>query len=106
MTKHPLGSGPVVARGVTLHPLVCDMLLDTAEELGIDFTVESLGRGTGTDADAVHFAKAGIPCGLISVPLRYMHSSVELASILDIEAAATLIAAFAQKLTPGMSFIR
>jgi putative aminopeptidase FrvX len=106
MTKHSLGSGPVVARGTSLHPVVTDLLLDTAEGLGAPFTVESLGRGTGTDADAVHAARAGIPCGLISVPIRYMHSSVELASIPDIEAAATLIAAFAQKLSSGLSLVR
>ena len=106
MTKHPLGSGPVVARGTTLHPAVTELMLETAEELGAGFTVESLGRGTGTDADAVHIARAGIPCGLISVPIRYMHSSVELAAVADIEAAATLIAAFAQKLSAELSFVR
>ena len=106
MTKHPLGSGPVVARGTTLHPVVTELLLDTAEELGAPFTVESLGRGTGTDADAVHIARAGIPCGLVSVPIRYMHSSVELAAVADIEAAATLIAAFAAKLSPELSLVR
>ena len=106
MTKHPLGSGPVVARGTTLHPVITELLLDTAEELGAPFTVESLGRGTGTDADAVHIARAGIPCGLVSVPIRYMHSSVELASVADIEAAATLIAAFAAKLSPELSLVR
>jgi putative aminopeptidase FrvX len=106
MTKHPLGSGPVVARGTTLHPAVSELLLQTAESLEMDFTVESLGRGTGTDADAIHAARAGIPTGLVSVPIRYMHSSVELASIPDIEAAATLIAAFAQRLSPELALVR
>ncbi len=106
MTKHPLGSGPVVARGTTLHPVVCELLHETAEELEMAFTVESLGRGTGTDADAVHATRAGVATGLISVPLRYMHSSVELAAISDIEAAATLIAAFAQKLTSELTLER
>ena len=106
MTKHALGSGPVIARGTTLHPVVCELLCETAEELQMAFTIESLGRGTSTDADAVHASRAGVATGLVSIPLRYMHSSVELAAISDIEAAATLIAAFAQKLTAELTLER
>jgi endoglucanase len=106
ITKHEFGSGPVVSRGSTLHPLVFELLHSTAESEGIPFTVESHGRTTGTDADAFHIARAGIPTGLVSVPNRYMHSPVEMCQLDDIENAAKLIAAFAQKLTPGMSFAR
>jgi endoglucanase len=106
ITKHPLGSGPVVARGTSLHPAVTELLYETAEAEDLAFTVESLGRMTGTDADAVNISRAGIPTGLVSVPIRYMHSPVELVALGDIEAAAKLIAAFAQRLTPGMSFER
>lgn len=106
VTTHKLGSGPVIARGTSLHPKVTELLYETAEASGLPFTVESLGRQTGTDADAVHAARAGIPCGLVSIPLRYMHSSVELVALADIEAAAKLIAAFAQALSAGMSFQR
>ena len=105
-TDHKLGSGPVISRGTILHPVISDLLYDTAEELGIGFTVESEGRGTGTDADAVHASRAGVATGLVSVPLRYMHSSVELVDIADVQAAARLIAAFAQKLTPELSLAR
>jgi putative aminopeptidase FrvX len=106
MTKHPLGSGAVIARGTTLHPRVTELLYETAEEHEFPFTVESLGRQTGTDADAVHSSRTGVPTGLISVPLRYMHSPVELVSLADIQVASELIAAFAQRLEPGMSFER
>jgi endoglucanase len=106
MTKHPLGSGPVIARGTTLHPKVTDLLHDTAESEEFPHTVESLGRATGTDADAVHASRAGVPTGIVSVPLRYMHSPVELVSLADIQVAAELIAAFAKRLEPGMSFER
>jgi endoglucanase len=106
ITDHGLGSGPVVVRGTTLHPRVFELLYETAEQEGMSFTVESTGRGTGTDADAIHLARAGIPTGLVSVPLRYMHSPVELASLEDMDAAARLIAAFARRLEPGMSFER
>ena len=106
MTKHALGSGPVIARGTSLHPAISELMHETAEALELDFTVESLGRGTGTDADAVHASRAGVATGLVSIPLRYMHSSVELAALADVEAAARLIAEFAQRLTPGMSLLR
>jgi len=106
MTKHPLDSGPVIARGTTLHPLVTELLYDTAEAEELPHTLESLGRATGTDADAVHANRAGIPTGIVSVPLRYMHSPVELVSLADIQVAAELIAAFAKRLEPGMSFQR
>jgi endoglucanase len=106
ITRHTLGSGPVVARGTTLHPAVFERLYETGEAEGIAFTVESLGRGTGTDADAIHLSRAGVPTGLVSVPSRYMHSPVEMVSVADVEAAARLIAAFAQRLEPGMSFER
>ncbi len=106
ITDHTLGSGPVIARGTTLHPAVFELLYETASEEKIPFTVESQGRATGTDADAVHLARAGIPTGLVSVPARYMHSPVEMAALEDIEAAAQLIAAFAMRLEAGFSFER
>lgn len=106
MTKHPLDSGPVIARGTSLHPLVFELLYQAAEAEGIPCTLESLGRGTGTDADAIHLTRAGIPSGLVSVPCRYMHSPVEMVSIADVENAARLIAAFARRLAPGSSFER
>jgi putative aminopeptidase FrvX len=106
ITSHPLGSGCVIARGVSLHPVITELLYETAEQEEIPFTVESLGRATGTDADAVNASRGGIPTALVSVPLRYMHSPVELVSIPDIQAAAKLIATFANRLEPGMSFER
>ncbi len=106
ITRHTMGSGPVIARGTTLHPQMFELLHDAAEAEGIPFTVESLGRATGTDADAIHLSRAGVPTGLVSVPCRYMHSPVEMVALEDIDAAARLIAAFAQRLEPGMSFDR
>jgi len=104
--KHELGSGPVVSRGSTLHPRLFELLHDTAESEQIPFTVEAIGRNTGTDADAVHLARGGIPTGLVSVPIRYMHSPVELMQLDDVHAAAALIAAAALKLDAGTSFLR
>jgi putative aminopeptidase FrvX len=106
ITKHTMGSGPVIARGTTLHPLMFELLHEAGEAEEIPFTVESLGRGTGTDADAIHFSRSGVPTGLVSVPSRYMHSPVEMVSLQDIDAAARLLAAFALRLKPDISFER
>jgi putative aminopeptidase FrvX len=106
MSKHEFGSGPVIARGTTLHPRVFELLYEAGEAENIAFTVESLGKATGTDADAIHVSRSGVPTGLVSVPCRYMHSPVEMVSLDDIDAAARLIAAFAKRLTPGVSFER
>jgi putative aminopeptidase FrvX len=103
---HGLGSGPVIQRGTVLHPLVCDLLDDAAEAEGIAFSREASGRGTSTDADAVHLTRRGVPCGLVSIPLRYMHSPVEVMQLSDVEETARLIAAFARRLEPGVSFAR
>ena len=60
--KHELGSGPVLGRGATINPRVFELLHDTAEAEGIPFTVEASGRGTGTDADAIHLSRSGWRC--------------------------------------------
>ena len=65
---HQFGSGAVIERGSTLHPMVFELLHDAAEREGIPFTVSASARGTGTDADAIHFSRAGVPTGLVSIP--------------------------------------
>ena len=66
--SHPLGSGPVIYRGATLSPRVFELLVAAAERAGIEHTVGATGNSTGTDADAVQFARSGIPTGLVSFP--------------------------------------
>ncbi len=102
--KHRLGSGPVLSRGSTLNQALFELLFETAEAERIPFTLEASSRATGTDADAVHLARGGIPTALVSIPLRYMHSPVELVQLDDVEACARLIAATALALDAGMRF--
>ncbi len=104
--SHPLGSGAVIGRGSVLNPGVFELLHETAEAEKIPFTVEANGRSTGTDADAVHLSRGGVPTGLVSIPLRYMHSPVELVELADVEACARLVAGFALRLTASTSFAR
>ncbi|HXN39508.1 MAG TPA: M42 family peptidase, partial [Solirubrobacteraceae bacterium] len=63
-------------------------------------------RATGTDADAVHLSRGGVPTGLVSIPIRYMHSPVELVQLSDVHATARLIAAMALALDDETSFAR
>ncbi|HYP47402.1 MAG TPA: M42 family metallopeptidase [Thermoleophilaceae bacterium] len=104
--SHPLGSGPVINRGPVLSPRVTDLLCETAETEKIAYTLEPSGRGTFTDADAVHLTRRGVPTALVSFPLRYMHSPIEVVELGDVEAAARLIAAFAQRLTSEVELRR
>jgi endoglucanase len=104
--KHELGSGPVIARGSTLNDAVFELLCEAGEAEKIPFTIEASGRATGTDADAVHISRGGVPTGLVSIPIRYMHSPVELVQLEDVHASAQLIAAAALRLKRDASFAR
>ena len=104
--KHHFGSGPVIERGSTLHPAVSELLIETAEKEAIPYTLAASARATGTDADAIHISRGGVPTGLVSVPLRYMHSPVEMVQLDDVQNAAKLIAAFALALPVDVSFER
>jgi len=104
--KHELGSGPVISRGSTLNDGVFELLHDAAEAEKMAFTVEASGRATGTDADAVHLSRGGVPTGLVSIPIRYMHSPVELVQLGDVHDCARLVAAAALRLQRDTSFAR
>lgn len=100
-----LGGGPVLSRGSAVNQAVFTLLRDTAEAEKIPYTIQASPRVTGTDADSIFTAHRGIPTGLISVPLRYMHSPNEMVALADLDRAADLLAAFARRLEPGMDFI-
>src|SRR4029077_4389658 len=86
--KHELGSGPVLSRGSTLNDDLFELLFETAEAEKIPFTLEATARATGTDADAVPLSRGGVPTALVSIPIRYMHSPVELVQLDDVHACA------------------
>jgi putative aminopeptidase FrvX len=102
----PLGSGPVIGRGSTLSPKVFELLVETAEAEDIEHSISASGRGTSTDADVLQISRAGIPTGLVSIPLRYMHSPVEMVDLADVEATVALLAAFAARLTADVDLSR
>jgi endoglucanase len=104
--ESPFGSGPSITRGSTIHPVVVDLLVEAASEAGIPYTIAPSARYTGTDADAIHLARGGIPTGVVSIPLRHMHSPVEMVQLDDVENVARLIVEFAKRLEPGTTFTR
>lgn len=104
--EHKLGSGAVIMRGPSIHPHVFELLHEAAEAEKIPFTIEVSRGATNTDADAVYLSRRGVATGLVSVPLRSMHTPVETIQLDDVEAAISLIVAFARRLEAGVSFVR
>jgi endoglucanase len=104
--SHPFGSGPVIGRGSTLSPKIFELLAETAEAEGIGYSVSASGRGTSTDADVLQISRAGIPTGVVSIPLRYMHSPVEMVDLRDVEATVKLLAAFGERLSADWDLSR
>ena len=99
-----LGGGPVIYRGPNMNPRVVDRLVQVAEKAEIPHQMAASGRATGTDANAMQVSRAGMATGLVSIPNRYMHSPVEMISLLDIDASANLLAGFAASVKPGDDF--
>jgi endoglucanase len=104
--KVDLGGGAAITRGPVVNTIVSDLLADVADSEGIDHCFEVYTAGTQTDADAIFVARGGVPTGLVSIPLRYMHSPCELCSLDDLEAVIALTTAFARRLTRDTSFTR
>ena len=100
-----LGGGPMVARGAHINPRVYERLAELARELGVPHVIEAIPSGTGTDADAMQIARAGVATGVVSIPLRYMHTPNEVISIEDADHAAQLLAAFCERVTPEEDWI-
>jgi endoglucanase len=101
-----LGMGAMIARGPTVNKHVSELLGEAAEAEGIPHAWEVYARSTSTDADEIHLVRAGVPTGLLSIPIRYLHSPSELCLLDDLESVIRLIVAFAARLTPDRSFVR
>ncbi len=99
-----LGAGPKIAIGPPIHPDVSSLLAAAAASKGIPLQRSSTAGRSGTDTDAIFKSVGGIPCGLLSIPLRYMHTTVEMASIRDLTHVAEVFAAAALALRGDESF--
>lgn len=93
-----IGKGPTVALGPNIHPAIYRHLYETAQEHRIPIQIEPIPGASGTDAWAIQVTRAGIPTGLVSVPLRYMHTSVETLDLQDVLNSGKLLAHFISSL--------
>jgi putative aminopeptidase FrvX len=98
------GRGPSVTYAPAVHQKLLDIIIATAEEKGIPFQREAASRTTGTDTDAFAYSNGGVPSALISLPLRYMHTTVEMAHKDDVNNLIRLIFESLQKIEAGQDF--
>lgn len=99
--KFVQGGGPVICRGPNINPVIFERIVECAEASKIPYQLEADPRPTGTDARAIQVAQAGIATGLISIPLRYMHTPSEMVDLEDIEHTVQLLVAVAKSLKKG-----
>lgn len=95
---YTLGKGPAIAIGPNIHPELAEHLKQVAKEENIPYQVDVEPGNTGTDAWGIQVSRSGIPTVLISIPLRYMHSTVETISIVDLKNTSRLTAHFFKRL--------
>lgn len=96
-----LGAGPIICRGANINPHIYRQLVAAAKRAKVPYQLEADPRPTGTDARAIQMARGGVATGLISVPLRYMHTPSEVVDLEDVERCVRLLVEFALALKPG-----
>ncbi len=97
-------AGPSITHGACNHPNVVKRLIKVAEKNKISLQHESVSRNSGTDTDVIFNVNEGIPSALVSFPLRYMHSVVEMADLRDVEKTIDLLVAFIESVTDDDDF--
>ena len=102
--KVEMRKGPTVTHGGCNHPNVVARLIDTAKKKKMPLQHEAASRYSGTDTGVIFMTKEGIPSALVSLPLRYMHSAVEMVDEKDIAQTIELLTAFVQSLTAKDEF--
>lgn len=89
-----LGKGPAISVGPNIHPVLGDKLKEVAKQHRISYDIEAEPGVTPTDARAIQVTREGVPCALVSIPVRYMHTSVEVIHTEDLNLAGQLLAYF------------
>jgi putative aminopeptidase FrvX len=98
------GKGPVLTYAPAVHNNVLEMLIQTAENNSIPFQRAASSRFTGTDTDAFAYSNEGVASALISLPLKYMHTTVEMVQYQDVENIIRLMYEFLLQLQDGHDF--
>jgi putative aminopeptidase FrvX len=99
-STHPLGSGPGLGFGPNIHPSLHRKFKALAEKLEIPHELDPIPRHSGTDSYTMQVAREGIPTMVVSIPLRYMHTPVEMVVVKDIRRTGRLLAEFIAALEP------
>ena len=90
----PLGKGPILGHGPNIHPFLFKRFKEVAERLEIPYATEIMPKSSGTDGMAMQVSASGIPTFVMSIPIRYMHTPVEMVALKDIQRAGRLLAEF------------
>ncbi len=98
------GKGPVLSFAPSVHNNVLKMLFDVAGKKKIDYQRSALSRFSGTDTDAFAYSNEGVASALISLPIKYMHTTVEMADLKDIDNVIKLMYEFLVQLKSGHDF--
>jgi len=98
------GAGPVLCYGPAVQNNVLKMVIETAQKRKIAFQRQAVSRSTGTDTDSFAYSAEGVASALISLPLKYMHTTVEMVHKDDVENVINLIYEFLLQLKPGHDF--
>ena len=98
------GKGPSVTYAPAVHNKLLQLIIDAAKDNDIDIQREASSRATGTDTDAFAYSGRGVASALISLPLKYMHTTVEMAHKEDVEGVIDLILHSLQAIEPGQDF--
>jgi putative aminopeptidase FrvX len=99
-----VGKGPGISQGPSTNPIVFDILKRAADEEGIAHQLQAYGKASPTDARLLQISRGGVATGLLSVPLRYMHTPSETLSLDDVEATIDLVCAYCRRITPETDF--
>jgi endoglucanase len=100
-----LGGGPSLTHGSANHPELVKRIIEVAGKSGIPIQHEASSRATGTDTDQIYYQGGGVPSALISLPLRYMHSVVEVAHFDDVEKTIRLFVEVIRSIKKGEQFV-
>ncbi len=99
------GSGVVIATGPNIHPKLFKKLISLCEENKLKYEIEVEAGDTGTDAWEIQTSRDGIPTALLSIPLKYMHTSVETMSLSDIKTTAELLVQLIKNMKGDISWL-
>ncbi len=100
-----LGKGPILPRGANINHALFELLADTAAKEGIPVQFTGIPRATGTDANVMQISRGGVATALVKIPLRYMHTPVEVVDLSDIRNAVKLIIATVARINDKRDFI-